>query len=112
MKTMLRKIKWNSGEMDGTKYDYTRIYVEIPVYEEQEKEFGVDVLELEFGKEEAHKKLAHLRGQLPIECDVEWYAARKGKDGIVNVVTRLEILENPVNGMPKSKQQQPQQPAS
>lgn len=30
MKTMLRKIKWNSGEMDGTKYDYTRIYVEIP----------------------------------------------------------------------------------
>lgn len=105
MKTTLRKIKWNSGEIDGTKYDYTRIYVEIPVYDKQEKEFGVDVLELELGNEEAHKKLLYLRGHLPVECDVEWYAARKGKDGIVNVVTKLDILENPVNGLPKQKPQ-------
>lgn len=105
MKTMLRKIKWNSGEMDGTKYDYTRIYVEIPVYEEQEKEFGVDVLELEFGKEDAHKKLDYLRGHLPIQVDVEWIPAKKGNSNI-NVVTKLEVLDNPLNGSQKQKQGQ------
>lgn len=102
MKTMLRKVKWNRGEMDGTEYDYTRIYVEVPVYDKQAKEFGVDVLELEFGSEEDHKKLSHLRGLLPVPVDVEWYAARKGKDKIVNVVTKLDILDNS-----KSKPQQP-----
>ena len=102
MRTMLRRVKWNSGSMDGTAYDYTRIYVEIPVYEGQQKEFGVDVLELELGKEEAHKQLAHLRGKLPTPVDVEWYAARKGNDGIVNVVTKLDLLDS-------SKPQKPQQ---
>lgn len=92
MKTMLRKVKWNSGEMDDTKYDYTRIYVEIPVYDKQEKEFGVDVLELEFGSEADHKQLEHLRGKLPCPVDVEWYSARKGKDNLVNVVTKFEVL--------------------
>ena len=43
MKTQLRKVKFNKGDMEGRPYDYTRIYIEIPVYEKSEKEFGVDV---------------------------------------------------------------------
>ncbi len=94
MRTLLRKVKWNRGEMDGTKYDYTRIYIEIPVYDKQEKEFGLDVMELEFGEEVDHKKLAHLRGQLPVLVDVEWVPAKKGNNNI-NVVMKLDVVEPP-----------------
>ena len=94
MKTYLRKVKWNKGETDkGHAYDYTRIYIEIPVYDRQEREFGVDVLELEFGSEADHTKLAHLRGKLPIPVEVEWYAAKKGNDE-VNVVSRFEVISD------------------
>ena len=38
MKALLRKVKWNKGEMEnGTKYDYTRIYIEVPIYDKQER---------------------------------------------------------------------------
>ena len=67
MKAQLRKVKWNKGTVEGSgqEYDYTRVYVEIPVYEQQQKEFGVDVLELEYGTEADHIKLAHLQRQTP-----------------------------------------------
>lgn len=100
MRTQLRKVKFNKGDMEGRPYDYTRIYIEIPVYEKSEKEFGVDVLELEFGDEADHVKLEHLRGKLPVPVEVEWIPAKKGKDN-VNIVTKLEVLtpaDKPKNG--------------
>lgn len=103
MRTYLRKVKWNKGETDnGHAYDYTRVYIEIPVYDRQEKEFGVDVLELEFGSEADHRQLVHLRGKLPALVDVEWYAAKKGND-TVNIVTKLDIVQD----KPAPKLQQP-----
>lgn len=95
MKAQLRKVKWNKGKVDGseTEYDYTRIYIEVPVYDKQEKEFGVDVLELEYGVEADHIKLAHLRGKLPCMVDVDFMPVKKGNQNI-NVVTRLEVLSN------------------
>ena len=93
MKTQLRKIKWNKGTVEGSgqEYNYTRVYVEIPVYEQQQKEFGVDVLELEYGAEADHVKLAHLRGKLPCLVEVEFMPVKKG-NGMINVVTKLEVL--------------------
>ena len=94
MKVQLRKVKWNQGQTDnGHAYDYTRIYVEIPVYDRQEKEFGVDVLELEYGSAADHVKLDHLRGKLPVWVDVDWQVAKKGND-TVYVVTRLEVVQD------------------
>ena len=91
MKALLRKVKWNKGEMDnGTKYDYTRIYIEVPIYDKQEREFGVDVLELEFGDESEHSKLVHLRGKLPCQVEVDFIPVKKGNASI-NVVTRFEV---------------------
>ena len=93
MKALLRKVKWNKGETENkTQYDYTRVYIEVPVYEKQEKEFGVDVLELEYGSEADHVKLAHLRGKLPCLVDVDFMPVKKGNTDI-NVVTRLEVLK-------------------
>ena len=92
MKALLRKVKWNKGEMDnGTKYDYTRIYIEVPIYDKQEREFGVDVLELEFGDESEHSKLVHLRGKLPCQVEVDFIPVKKGNASI-NVVTRFEVV--------------------
>lgn len=91
MKALLRKVKWNKGETEnGTKYDYTRIYIEVPIYDKQEREFGVDVLELEFGDESEHSKLAHLRGKLPCLVEVDFMPVKKGNANI-NVVTRFEV---------------------
>ena len=93
MKAQLRKVKWNKGTVEGSgqEYDYTRVYVEIPVYEQQQKEFGVDVLELEYGTEADHIKLAHFRGKLPCQVEVEFMPVKKG-NGMINLVTKLEVL--------------------
>ena len=88
MKTQLRKIKWNKGQT----YDYTRIYVEANVYDKSVNEFGVDVIELEYGSEADHTKLDHLRGKLPVDVNVEWETQIKGKNEI-KVVTRLDFLK-------------------
>ena len=95
MKTYLRKVKFNKGVMEGRPYDYTRIFIEIEVYEKAEKEFGLDTLELEFGDEADHVKLEQYRGKgkLPVPIDVEWTPVRKGND-IVNLVTKFEVLTN------------------
>lgn len=93
MKTQLRKIKWNKGQTEkGQTYDYTRVYIEAPVYDKAANEFGVDVLELEYGSEQDHQKLLHLRGKLPVEVNVEWDTQIKGSKE-VKVVTRLDVLK-------------------
>ena len=104
MKTQLRKIKWNKGTVEGSgqEYDYTRVYVEIPVYEQQQKEFGVDVLELEYGTEADHIKLAHLRGKLPCLVEVEFMPVKKG-NGMINLVTKLEVLGQSATSQDKAK---------
>ena len=94
MKTQLRKVKWNKGQTEnGQTYDYTRIYVEAKVYDKSANEFGVDVVELEFGSEADHVKLEHLRGKLPVDVNVEWETQIKGKNEI-KVVTRLDFLKS------------------
>ena len=104
MKAQLRKVKWNKGTVEGSgqEYDYTRVYVEIPVYEQQQKEFGVDVLELEYGTEADHVKLAHLRGKLPCLVEVEFMPVKKG-NGMINLVTKLEVLGQPSSSQDKAK---------
>ena len=104
MKTQLRKIKWNKGTVEGSgqEYDYTRVYVEIPVCQQQQKEFGVDVLELEYGAEADHIKLAHLRGKLPCLVEVEFMPVKKG-NGMINVVTKLEVLTQTASSQDKAK---------
>ena len=78
MKALLRKVKWNKGETEnGTKYDYTRIYIEVPIYDKQERE-------------SEHSKLVHLRGKLPCQVEVDFIPVKKGNASI-NVVTRFEI---------------------
>lgn len=78
MKTQLRRVKHNKGQTDnGHEYDYTRIYVDIPVYGRSKKEFGVAELELEFGTEAEAEKLVHLRDKLPVMVDVDWVPAKK-----------------------------------
>ena len=94
MKTQLRKVKWNKGQTEnGQTYDYTRIYVEANVYDKALNEFGVDVIELEYGSEADHAKLDHLRGKLPVDVNVEWETQIKGKNE-VKVVTRLDFLKS------------------
>ena len=104
MKAQLRKVKWNKGTVEGSgqEYDYTRVYVEIPVYEQQQKEFGVDVLELEYGTEADHVKLAHLRGKLPCPVEVEFMPVKKG-NGMITLVTKLEVLGQPSSSQDKAK---------
>lgn len=105
MKATLRKVKWNKGTVEGSNqaYDYTRIYIEVPVYDKQEKEFGVDVLELEYGNEADHIKLAHLRGKLPVQVEVEWIPVKKGNQNI-NLVTSLRVLEDKAGAKPAEQQ--------
>lgn len=94
MKTELRKVKWNKGKTDnGIEYDYCRIYVEAKVYDRAEKEFGLDVIELELGKSDEHIKLLQYRGKLPLPVEVDWETQVKGKDE-VKVVTRFEVLND------------------
>lgn len=93
MKTQLRKIKRNKGETDkGISYDYTRVTVEVPIYE-TDKEFGVDTIDLEFGTSADFYKLENLRGKLPALVEVEWETMKKGKN-TVNVVTKLEVVQD------------------
>lgn len=104
MKASLRKVKWNKGSTDkGHEYDYTRIYIEVPVYDKQEKEFGLDTIELEFGSEAEHTKLSHLRGKLPVDVDVDFQVMKKGNTNI-NVVTKLDILPNHAEKLLKPEQ--------
>lgn len=51
MKASLRKVKWNKGVVadTGREYDYTRIYIEAPIWDGASNEFGLDTIQLEYG---------------------------------------------------------------
>lgn len=94
----LRKVAWNKGVTDnGVEYDYTRITCEIPIYEGSPKEFGVETFELEYGPESRHHELLHLRGKLPVQVEIGYMEAKKGKQ-LIRVVQSLRVLDEPKDG--------------
>lgn len=91
MKAILRKVKWNKGQTEkGQAYDYTRVYLEVPVYDGSPNEFGADVMECEYGPADKHVDLLGLKGKLPVEVDVTISQAKKGNN-LINVVSDLRI---------------------
>lgn len=83
MKThaILTKVKWNKGTTDnGQDYDYTRVTVQMPIYDQSANEFGVDMMECEYGLAAQHIDLLAFKGRLPceIECDMI-QTMRRGK---------------------------------
>lgn len=101
MRTMLRRVVAKKGEFEGKPFDYCRIEVDIPVMEGNPNDFGISTEVLHFGTSDDIKQLRGLQGHLPILVDVDFEIRRKGKDGIVNVVTHFAVVESP-----KQKQQQ------
>lgn len=98
MKATLTKVKWNKGTTEnGQVYDYTRVYLLVPVYESSANEFGVDMMECQFGSADDHARLLPLKGRLPMEVNVEITQAMKnGK--MVNVIQSLDVPpERPVS---------------
>lgn len=92
MKATLRKVSWNKGKLDnGTEYNYTRLFIEVPVYYASENEFGYDVMQCDYGDESRHQELINLRGKLPVEVEVDIYQAKKGGQ-IIHVVDSLKVL--------------------
>nr|DAN78376.1 MAG TPA: RstB-like protein [Inoviridae sp.] len=93
MLMILKKVSWNKGTTDnGIDYDYCRILCDIPVYEGSKNEFGVDSFELELGTSEKHKELLHLKGKLPVQVDIAYHEAKKGKN-FVRVVDHIREIK-------------------
>lgn len=89
MKAIMTKVKWNKGVLEnGQAYDYTRVTLQVPIYDQSSNEFGVDTLECEYGTESQHVDLLSYRGKLPleIECDM-LQVMKRGKP--VNLITNI-----------------------
>lgn len=100
MRTMLRRVTAKKGEFEGKPFDYCRIEIDIPVMDGQANDFGISTEILQFGVADDIKQLQGLRNHLPILVDVDFEMRRKGKEGIVNVVTHFAVVDKP-----KEKQQ-------
>ena len=88
MKVSVKKIKWNKGQTEnGQAYDYTRIMVEIPVFEGSANEFGFDTLECEYGLADKHVELLQYRGKMPFEAEVEIMPVKKGNKTLHQVMS-------------------------
>lgn len=93
MLMILKKVSWNKGTTDnGHDYDYCRVLCDLPVYEGSKNEFGIDSFELEFGPSEKHKELLHLKGKLPMQVDIAYHEAKKGKN-FVRVVDHIREIK-------------------
>ena len=89
MQATLTKVKWNKGMMEkGQSYDYTRVTLQMPIYDESKNEFGVDSLECDYGTADKHVELYAFKGKLPclIECDMT-QVMKSGK--VVNLVSNI-----------------------
>lgn len=78
---ILTRVKWNKGTLEsGQGYDYTRVTIQMPIYDQSANEFGVDMMECEYGTSDQHVELLPFRGRLPleIECDMT-QSMRRGK---------------------------------
>lgn len=94
-KAILTKVKWNKGTLDnGQTYDYTRVTLQQPIYDQSANEFGVDSMECEYGLSSEHVDLLHFRGKLPceIECDMI-QSMRRGKP--VTIVKNIRPAGTP-----------------
>lgn len=94
-RVIVTKIKWNKGKTDdGTEYDYTRVSVQMPIYEHSSNEFGVDIVDCEYGTESQHIDLLPLKGKLP--CEVECVISQAMKRGkLVNVIGAIRPASKP-----------------
>lgn len=93
MQAVMTKVKWNKGTLEnGQSYDYTRVTLQIPIYDQSANEFGVDTLECEYGTESQHVDLLQYRGKLPlqIECDM-LQVMKRGKP--VNLITNIRPIQ-------------------
>lgn len=89
MQATLTKVKWNKGTLEnGQAYDYTRVVLQMPIYDDSPNEFGVDYLECEYGTSDKHTELYAFKGKLPclIECDMV-QVMKRGKP--VNLVSNI-----------------------
>lgn len=89
---ILTKVKWNKGKTEnGQEYDYTRVTVQMPIYDNAQNEFGVDMLDCEYGIADKHIDLLYLKGKLPceIECDMQ-QSMRRGKQ--VTLIANIKPL--------------------
>lgn len=93
MITRMSRINWNKGEMDGTKYDYTRCEIEVPIFANSQNEFGVSTIVCEMGNEELHKQFLQYRDKLPAIVDVELVQVKKGKNTL-NQVVSFQFIES------------------
>lgn len=59
------------GEVEGTHYDSTTLYVVLPVSKRAGTESGYNVKEVKFGKEEEFQKLKGLPFPITAELDLE-----------------------------------------
>lgn len=87
MKAIIKKVKWNKGQTEnGQSYDYTRVSIEIPVFDGATNEFGFDTLECEYGDAAAHEKLLPLKDKLPLEAEVEIMPVKKGNKTLHQII--------------------------
>lgn len=92
MKAILTKVKWNKGSLDnGQTYDYTRVSLQMPINPSSTNEFGVDILDCDYGTSENHMELIHFKGKLPCEVEFELeQVMSKGK--LVNLVKNIRPI--------------------
>lgn len=82
------------GTVDGTNYDSTKLYVEMPVSEKNGTEVGFNGVSLPFGKEEEFQKLKGL--PFPLQAELELAVTTKGLE-----VLGFRALSQPKPEAPK-----------
>lgn len=98
MKAILKKITWNKGQTDnGVGFDYTRVFVEVPVSESSSNEFGYDVVQCEYGDESKKADLEYLRGKLPVSVEIDLMPEVKGKRVLQRVLS-MRVLDDVKTG--------------
>lgn len=94
MKAILRKVTFNQGKTDsGVEFDYTRIFIERPISESSQNEFGFDLIQCEYGPYAKKSELEYLRGKLPVNVEIELVPEIKGKR-VLQQVYSLKVLDD------------------
>lgn len=109
MITRMSRINWNKGETENKMpYDYTRCEIEVPIYANSQKEFGVGTIVCEFGNEALHTQFLQYRDKLPAIVEIEYMPVKKGNQTI-NQVVSFEFIETCQIDYSKYKRNQPVQ---
>ncbi len=67
-----------NDEVEGTKYDFTKVRVQMPVPDGAQNEVGFNVVEMAYGTHENFAKLEKLN--FPVEVELDLTATSKGYD--------------------------------